>query len=161
MPPARTAAAARSREVRLERRRCAFPALLGLAAYLTVFVTAPAWHHHAGHDHAAHGHAGEEETGNDRPAVAAKSACGHHHHDHGPAADDEPRSPGEPGGDGHDQGDGHDCRLCELLAQCPLPVAPPAVADAGEPLPPVAAAVPPGQRAISFGAWDARGPPRV
>ena len=160
MAPARTPAATapgvrrsgRRHGTRLKRRGRAAATALGLAAYVTVFVTAPAWHQH-GHDHVGHAHG--PHGGGSTPAVAAEPAgCGHHHgHAHPIAAEGESQTPPADGG--------HDCRLCELIAQCPLPVAPPAVADLGEPLAETVAAAPPGQRAVSFGVREARGPPRV
>ena len=133
------------RATRVKVRRRAVTAAVGLAAYLAVFVTSPAWHIHAGGDRCC-------ETATEAPAAAA---CGHSHahagHDRRPA--DVPTPPAPSGGD--------DCDLCDLLAQCPLPVTPPALADAGEPLPAVAAETYRNAEEAFLRTWSARGPPRA
>ena len=137
--------------------RTTLTATVGLAAYLTVFVTAPAWHDHDGHGHAGHDHAGHthDHAGHTHEAAEEEEVTGC---DHVHAAADRPTAeegaPADPHG-------GHDCRLCELLAQCPLPVTPPAVADAGDPLPSAAAIGDGGAEAKFLRTHAARGPPRA
>ena len=171
MPPARTAAAARtgsrrpgraSRFVwiagaaqRITPRRLVTAA--ALLVYLTA-VTAPAWHGHAGHEHGGH----------DEEAAAVVSACGHHHgaHEHGA------RNHGSPGHEhaGQESEDGEpdcpphgedDCRICELIATPATPVAPPVLIECGAALPDLDR--PPGvdRRAVFLRTQHARGPPRA
>ena len=126
-------------------------AVTQLAAYLTVFVTAPAWH--------SHGETGAAAA--DEPArVAAHAGCGHRHGPVPPAGGEDAASRGCDHGD-RDHAPGEpDCGLCDLLAQCVLPVTAPAVADLGEPLP---AFLPPAaadRRAVFLRTHRSRGPPR-
>ena len=152
MSPRRTADAPRpaagrrpaSRAVRVKARRRALTAAVGLAAYLAVFVSSPAWHTHA-------------EGGGccDAVAATAKTACGGGETcccaDRPPA--DDPAPPAPVGG--------HDCDLCDLLAQCPLPVTPPALADAGDPLPTRPADIYENAEEAFLRTSSARGPPRA
>ena len=138
MPPPRTAAAPRPASRRFRAAAC-----FGLAAYLTVFVTAPAWHTHEGHDHAAHG--GEAE---------AKEACdghAHHGHDH---AEETPAAPAGSHGD-------HDCPVCELIGTPVAPAAPPAVVALSEAPPSLIPPAAPDRRAAFLRTTHARGPPRA
>ena len=144
-PPAATRPAPRrraaSRAVRVERRQFV-TAAVGLAAYLAVFVTSPAWHDHAD------GHA----CGGDAKA-AEVADCGHGHGE-GHGAHEHGTEPVHPIG-------GHDCELCDLTAQCPLPVTPPAVADAGGPRPDPVRPVDEGAEPRFLRTSSARGPPRA
>ena len=124
--------------------------MLGLAAYLTVFVSAPAWHSH--------------DAAGGEPATPVCPAGSHAHGSDGPGhlhtASDTGSNPVGPC-DGHGHAPGEDCSLCELIAQCPLPVSAPAVEDGPEPLPlaiaPAASAAP----QAFYGTDRARGPPRA
>ena len=172
MSARRTAATARAagpagggpRAIRVKARRHAATAALSLAAYLTVFVTAPAWHDHGTHvgceagcpassqtagcgaqcprlDRHEHAHPGHEREG---CRLAASETAG----------ETEERAPGSPPV-------GHDCDLCDLIAQCPLPVAPPALMTLSEPLPATAAVGDESAEVAFLRTRTARGPPRA
>ena len=134
----------------MKNRRRAFAAAVGLAAYLVVFVSSPGWHAHADGG-ACDGRcepAAESDVGGHCRAL--DSHAGHDHREPTAKTDEPPDPVG-----------GHDCRLCDLLAQCPLPVTPPVLADAGAPLPSRPADLYQSAEEAFLRTSSARGPPRA
>ena len=173
MPPARTAAAARTGSRRPGRAsrfgwiagaaKRITPRRLVTAAALLVYltaVTAPAWH---GHSHAGHDEAGQEEE-----AAAVVSACGHRHgahehgaHDHGSHGDGHNGRESKGGASDHPPHGEDDCRICELIATAATAVEPPAVVDRGTVLPEPVRPPAVDRHAAFLRTRHARGPPRA